>query len=281
MTLPYSQEGMRKSVRELPPLPQVVSELLIALQRDNARSDYFAGKLATDMALTAKVLKVANSPFYGVSGRVSSVSDAINVLGLRMLGAMVTTASVAAGFKRHTVPGFDFDGFWRHAIGTALCAQSIAQAMDRNDASAYVCGLLHDIGRLALVTYFPTQMEQALAWAHEHDCPTEQAEQQVFNTTHAEVGAMIAEQWRFGADIVQAIRCHHEVNLSGTDWLADVTQVADAVVHALDLSSAADEMVPSVSLQVWGRLHLDQGLIARAFDHTESQVHQICEMLTI
>jgi len=274
-------DAVHAKVRTLPALPQAVIELRSALKREDVAVDELAATISHDQALTAKTLRLANSSFYGVAGRVSSIRGAINILGLRTVATVATTAVVISSFDRTACAGFDFDGFWRHALATAFCAQELAAVTHMDGEAAFSAGLLHDIGRLALATYFPLELGQTLAWAAEHDVHAIEAERLMLNTDHAAVGGLIAEHWNFAPAIAEAIRCHHELPAHTTATLADLAHVADNMTHALDLSGLDEDMVPPLSLAAWERLALSPQQVQRIFERTERQAQGVRDSLTV
>jgi putative nucleotidyltransferase with HDIG domain len=281
MTPPaFQKEALLEKVRELPALPQVVLDLMAAFRREDVPMEQLATKLSRDQALTAKTLRLANSSFYGVAGRVASIRDALSILGLRTLSTVATTAAVMSSFERTACTGFDFDAFWRHSIATALCAQSLAELLDIHPGSAFTAGLLHDIGRLALASHFPEELGLAISWRIQHDVLALEAEQQILGIDHAAVGGMIAAHWRFTPDIVEAIQLHHDVPPHRKPALVDLAHLADNITHALDLSQEGDDMVPPISLDTWERLNLTPQQMEQVFKRTESQVKGICDALT-
>jgi putative nucleotidyltransferase with HDIG domain len=280
-SLALQPDMVHAKVRSLPALPQAVMELRAALKREDVAVDELARTISHDQALTAKTLRLANSSFYGVAGRVASIRDAINILGLRTVATVATTAMVISSFDRTACSGFDFDAFWRHAIATALCAQSLAQATRLDPEAAFTAGLLHDVGRLALATHFPLEMGQTLAWAARYDVFTLEAEQLMLGTDHTVVGGLIAGHWHFAPEIADAIQRHHAVPTQPRASLVDLIHVADNITHALDISALPEDMVPPLSLEAWQRLGLSATQIEDTLARTESQARQVCESLTV
>jgi len=272
MTSRPTLDAIRERVRNLPALPGVVLELDRALNSDTGSSDRIVRLIGGDAGLTAMALKLANSPFYGASGRVRSLRDAVQILGLRALSTAVMTAAVMARLQPADCPGLDTDAAWRQALGTALCAQRLAEPRGVDPCTAYTAGLLHDIGKLALATCFPEAYSAVLAWAARHDVPHLDAERELLGTDHAEVGAMLAEQWRFPRAIVDTLRRHHAVPDDAEDPLLDVVHVADAITHALDVAGAPDDAVPPLSPAAWRRLHPSDEELRRTFEHIEGRL---------
>lgn len=275
---PISRDELLAALRDLPPLPSVVLELVESLGHEELSATQYAVKISRDQALAAKTLRLANSSFYGRGRQVRSVAEAISVLGLRTLRGVVTAAGMAGSFRRH--PGFDHNAFWRHSIGSALCAQALAGELRRDDADlAFTVGLLHDIGRLALASAFAPAYAEVEQCRRNQDCPDGDAERAVLGIDHAEVGGLIARQWNFAPAIVDAIRQHHAPPDTAEVTLTGIAHVADAVAHALGLAGDADEAVPTLVLPVWAACGLDDAACMRLFAHTEMQFQTLCEAL--
>ena len=275
---PIAREELLAALRDLPPLPSVVLELIESLGQDELGAAHFADKISRDQALAARTLRLANSSFYGRGRQVRSVAEAIGVLGLRTVRVVVTAAGLAGSFRRH--PGFDHDAFWRHSIGSALSAQALSVELQRSDADlAFTVGLLHDIGRLAVASAFAPNYAQAERWRRETDCPACEAERAVLGFDHAEVGGLIALQWNFAPALVEAIREHHTPPTDAGLTLVGIAHVGDAIAHTLGLAGDADEAVPALVLPVWVACCLDDAACMRIFANTEAQFHALCEAL--
>jgi putative nucleotidyltransferase with HDIG domain len=271
---------LQRRIAQLPAWPRAAAQALAALRDDNSSADECARCIGHDQALTARVLRLANSAFYGVPGRVASVNSAIQMLGKRTLGAALTAATANAQFNAIACDGFNFDGFWRHAMATAIAAESIARVRLLDDEAAFTAGLLHDIGRLALAAHFPHETADVAALARAHDLQWLQAERMALTTDHAAVGATIAAQWRFPEVVQAAIAAHHQPEPSDSDAsMADVIHVADAMAHALDLAGDAHEAVPDVDPQAWQRLGLTTEQAAPLLQRIEQGVLALCNAL--
>lgn len=272
-------DAILRSVRELPALPAVVLELIQSLGDSNISAERLAAKISHDQAIAAKTLRLANSSFYGLPRQVTSIAEATAILGLRTLRSIATAAGLAEGFASSRCQGFDFDAFWRHSIGTALTARALAQRTRLDEDAAFTLGLLHDIGRLVLISAYPSEYAQAITFRTEQDCLMYVAERHFFGVDHAEVGGVIAEHWRFAPSIVTAITCHHRPPADTTKGLTDVVHVADNIAHGLDLSRKHDDMVPLLALDAWSRLGLSDAQCMEVFDVVSQQHDVVCHAL--
>ncbi len=284
MTMQVNSNELRQRVRDLAAMPQVVHEVLAAMRDAGVSIDAVAARVGHDPALVARTLRVANSPFYGLAGRIGSIRDALRVVGLRRLGTVLMAASVSDCFPPPACRGFVFKSFWGHSFATAICAQALAAACHLDEGSAFTAGLLHDIGRLVLATYYPRQLEAAIADAQLRDVAPLDGERAVLALDHCEVGAWVAAHWHFADVVVDAIGHHHEPpprDAAAAPTLGDLIHVADGIAHALDLTREPDEMVPPMALGAWTRLGLQPEAFLTVFTHTELASAAFSETLAI
>jgi putative nucleotidyltransferase with HDIG domain len=278
-THPLTLEQAIARLQDLPALPLVVTELLASFDDPEVELGEVARKIAIDQALAAKTLRLANSSFYGLQSKVRTISQAIAVLGFDSVRSLVVGAGVIGGFQEGRDKGFDFDGFWRHAIATALCARALARSAGCNPELAFVAGLLHDLGRLVLVTRFPEHYAEVLAQRTLRDCGLLDAEQAVLGLDHAQVGRALAQHWRIPEQICRAIANHHAPMQQDYGELPSVVHVANVVSHGLDLVGDDDELVPALVQGAWDSLHLSPAALRAVFAQAEAQFEDTCQIL--
>ena len=268
-----------KNLLELPSLPDVVMELLSSIDAEDVDISVLARKVSHDQALMAKTLRLANSPLYGLQVKVTTLTQAITFLGFQATRNLIIAAAVTGCFTEGKCAGFDFKGFWRHSIATAACAKVLARRMKFNQDYAFTAGLLHDIGRLVLVTSFPELYAQALALRQQRDCELIEAEREVLGIDHVAAGVALAGHWNFSDTMRLAIAHHHDPEQPGAGFLATIVHVANAIVHALDLARDEDDLVPAVSSVAWTALGLTEESYLHAFRETEMQFEEISAVL--
>ncbi|MES2150191.1 MAG: HDOD domain-containing protein [Pseudomonadota bacterium] len=272
-------EHLARRVRDLPSLSSVVVELLEAMERDDIDAQQLGAKIALDQSLTAKTLRLANSSFYGMSSRVTSMQQAITVLGFHSIRGLVTACAVTGSFRPDQAGGLDFTAFWRHSLATAVGARLLAREYGIAPESAFTAGLLHDIGVLVLATGQGEDYAGVLAWQRKHDCPRIDAERAVLGIDHAQAGAALAVHWKFPAAIAEAVAAHHAPPTDGAPSLALVLHAASAFAHALDLSACEDELVPPLSQQAWDLLALSERQTSALFRDTEASFAELSQIL--
>lgn len=278
LNLPITATKLLACLKRLPSLPAVATDLLRSFDDPNADVESLVRKMALDPALSADALRLANSSFYGLRGKVSNLHDAILVLGLRQLRTVVVTAAVIKTLH----PGSaccNLSSFWRHSLGVALSARQLALETGEPAELAYLAGLLHDIGRLALACCFPDAVCEADSYRSRHDCHRFEAERDVLGLDHADAGRTITERWHFPPAIQEAVAAHHAPEHVHGDSLAGLVHVADVMAHALDLSADPNDRVPPLSAMAWKRLGLDWPDFAIVLARVEQSHRELVPLL--
>ena len=273
MTL-LSRDQLIDHLNALPPLPPVVSEMITSFGDEEVNIAQVSRQIAHDQGLTARVLRVANSPFYGLQNKVGTINDALVVLGFRAVRSMVITLGVNGAFRVDQCPGFDVQAYFRHGIGAALAARALAPRAGKNADLAFTAALLHDVGQLVLASSFAEPYAQVLKYRKKHDCTPVVAERDILGIDHAEVGAILAETWRFPEGLHQAIAWHHSPAGQLADSLANLVHIADAFAHALGLSVTPEEMVMAIDRTAWERLALDEQKCARVLAEIDTNFEE-------
>ena len=268
-----------RTLQDLPSLPAVVMELLGSIDQEDVDISVLAKKVSHDQALTAKTLRLANSSLYSLQVKVTTIQQAITFLGFQTTRNLITAAAVTGCFAQGQCAGFSHKAFWRHSIATAACCKVLARRMRVNQDYAFTAGLLHDIGRLVLVSTFPQQYEEVLAHQRRTDSALLDAEREVMGVDHVVAGAALAQHWNFSDTMKTAIACHHDPDAPGAGLLAMIVHVANAIVHALDLVGDEDELVPTVSSSAWTALGLNEEAYLHVFRETELQFEEITLIL--
>jgi putative nucleotidyltransferase with HDIG domain len=221
-----------EGVDELPAMPAVAARIL-GFSDELVSIHEMARVIATDPVLTASLLRVANSAYYGFARRLSTVHEAVLLLGFKQVRQVAVGASLISAWKRHSgaADGFDLDLFWGHSLAVAVMAETGARKFNAGrPEEAFTAGLVHDVGALALRQAMPVEFHEALAMARRSGIAMWDAELERVGFTHAELGGLLAERWNLPARIVEAVARHHEALATpASDGLAGVVAFADRV----------------------------------------------------
>lgn len=189
--------------KALPPAPKVAGQLIETLDNEDADLQTLADLIETDPVLTAKVIRQANSAFFGLLRPVNHPRQAIASLGLVKVRAMALAALLQDGFQH--APGIDLERFWRYSLTTANLARNVAAPLGVDDNAVYTAGLIHAIGELVMHVGMPEAMSTVNDRVSAFDLRRAAAEKAQFGYSYAEVGAALAREWRFPKRIVVAM----------------------------------------------------------------------------
>jgi len=220
-----------RSIKDLPPMPQVVIKIQQLISDLNSDTTKLAGIIESDQAIAAKVLKMANSAFYGMSGKISSIHQASLLLGYQTLGEIVTMAG-AAGILKGNMPGYGYDSqeLWQHSLSVAFTAKMIAEMKNKDLIhEAHTAGLIHDVGKIILDSYVVENKVQISAYMAQEEETFLDAETHFFGFDHADIASEICRTWKIPEKITLAIGCHHQPSRSNGDELSYILHVADGI----------------------------------------------------
>jgi putative nucleotidyltransferase with HDIG domain len=212
-------ETIIESAQQLPPFPAVIQRALTLINDPKSSVSAVVETIQYDQAITANVLRICNSPFYGLRQPVSSLQEAVMLIGFDPLLEIVL-GSVAGSSLGESIPGYDLEAgeLWKHSISSALLSQIISQRLQwAQDHMIFTAALIHDIGKVMLNTYVKDQLLTIKELVKTKKMSFLAAEKEVLGIDHAELSALISEHWNFPKEIVQAIRYHHTPLLAPTD----------------------------------------------------------------
>ena len=222
-------------------LPDVYMKLQKLIRKPQTSIDDIAELISIDAALTARLLKIANSSFYSFPAEVGTISRAINLIGTDQLMSLILATSVAGSFSGVPAEVIDMDSFWRHNVDTALLARALAGACKQPDIERlFVAGLLHNVGKLIALTEMPDQSLQALLL--EEDERPWQKQSEVLGFTFAECGAELLSVWELPSSLINTVRFQHMPGLAGDDELsAALLNIASRAASAMEQETCATE----------------------------------------
>lgn len=196
----------------LPALPETYNRLVKELEEPEATVQSIGRIIQSDLAMTAKVLQLVNSAYFGLRQRVGSAIHAVTLLGLDTIKSLVLVSGIFSQAKVKRLPFFSLDTLWQHSMAVGAGAQAIckvAQANENMTKDAFTAGLLHDVGTLILAEYCPDSYKNVVTRSVTKDVPLSQAEQDEFGCTHAGIGAYLLGLWGLHDSLVEAVAFHH------------------------------------------------------------------------
>lgn len=218
-------ETLLTQPKALPPAPKVAGKLIDTLDDPDADLVTMGSLIESDPVLTAKIIRQANSAFFGLLRPVSHPREALSMLGMVKVRAMAITALLQEGF--HHATGIDMDSFWRYSLTTANLARYVAAPLSIEDAAVYTAGLIHSIGELVMHVGMPEAMQKLNEDMSPFDLRRADAEQNLFGYNYAQVGAALAKEWRFPKRMVAGLENHlHPFDGENIEPIAAVVHLA-------------------------------------------------------
>lgn len=220
----------------LPSIPSLYREIVEALQDPEVSMAAVGRIIGRDISMSAQILKLVNSAFFGLRRRVSSPDEAASYLGLDTLRSLVLSLNAFSQFDGVTVEGFSFSDLWQHSLQTGAAAKAVAlcEQADRKLADeAFVSGLLHDTGKVVMAANFPERYAEVVRLEKAEGLDPCEAERRVFGASHPDVGGYLLGLWGLPVPVVEAIAFHHRPRLGAERTFSPLTavHVADAFMH--------------------------------------------------
>lgn len=249
LTLPNQAQVKRivSQVDNLKPLPSSITRALKMMDDPEASFDQLVSILQVDQALTVRILKQANSAYYGFRAPASTLQEGIIRLGMRRLKNILLTLSFSSTLGRR-LAGYNLGhgDLWRHSVAVAMVAQRLAERVHyANVDEAYVAGLLHDLGKLVLDQHFKIDWTQVLEAGREFQLSLIDVEEKLFEMNHAQVGGELAQRWELPVELIDAIAYHHMPVMAKTAAkLTAIVHIADIIALRLGIGLTDEAFLP-------------------------------------
>ncbi len=267
-------------IRELPTLPSVVDRILRLVSSPDTTAQDLNKIIANDMSLSSKILRLANSAFYGLSRKVDTITEAVVYLGFNMVKAMALSVSVFDLFRGSgtSYKYFSREALWRHAIACGVTSRIISRKIKHgNPETIFMSGILHDIGKVIVDHYSHQEFREILAYAEAEQVFIKDAEEHVLGVNHAKVGYWLAEWWKLPEVISDPIYYHHNPAVYRVNTGVAIVHVANALCRQLQLGNSGDELFLDVDPEVLSFLNLPISFLAEI----ESQIREELEKADI
>ena len=228
----FRKKVLRK-LKDLPPMPQIVFKARQVISDPDSEMSELSDLLESDQAIATKVLKLANSAYYGLSGKVSSIRHASSLLGYNALGQLISMVGGASVLGK-TLGGYDLDsaGTWRHSLLTASASRILAlKKKPELESDAFSAGLIHDVGKLVLDSYVLDRKEEFERLTSGGRNSMLAAEQRLLGLDHADIGYEVCRHWNIPETISQAIKYHHDPSKSDQDILSYIVFMANSIAN--------------------------------------------------
>ncbi|MDA8139127.1 MAG: HDOD domain-containing protein [Desulfobacteraceae bacterium] len=279
-----SQEMLSKIDRidiKLPEVPSLVFELNEIIADPMSSANGIAAVVNKSPSLTATLLKIVNSAFYGFRSKIDSISRAVMLIGPREVSNMALGITIMEIFQDIPKEVMDVASFMEHNLACGVVARILAAHanIQQHTEQLFISGMLHDIGRLILCKYFPELAKLAFMEAQRSTIPLLKAEQNVLGCTHVHLGKRLLNKWKLPLALENNVYYHHHPSSAPNPAMAAVLQLADMVVHGLGIGNSAEQIVPSFDVKAWERVSLPASAFGSLINQAEHQLESFRDVL--
>lgn len=269
---------------DLPSLPAPVAAAMDTLNNPRSSARDLSEVLQLDQSLTSRVLRVANSAFYGLPRRIDNLSHAVAILGYgyeAIRDIILLTSlfeAVRQGAKGATL---DRELFWAHAVASGAGAKVVgARVGIGRSGEAFLGGLLHDIGKVILDAFLHEEYAPVVQRAREKDLLLIEAEDEVLGANHTDFGHWLAENWNLPHNLTAAVAYHHDPSQSKEHFMmASAVHLGDILARAMEAGHGGDDLIPPVNHRSWAALHLKPALLDKIMTEVEEEISRTQEHL--
>lgn len=240
-------------------LPAVALKFSEAIQNPMTTNQDLENIISEDSALASRVLRISNSAMFNFPSKIDTVSKAISIIGQQQVHDIILACSLIKIFGQIDQDLIDMEQFWRHNLAVAAASRVIAAIRRENNIERFfIAGLLHDIGRLVLLSERTSKMNVVLESCRDDEKFIYAEEKNIFGFDHAYLGALLLKKWQLPAILANAVQYHHSPSLSsGFTIEAGIVHVADIIAHALNYGASGEHYVPMIDAKVWGSIDID------------------------
>lgn len=260
----------------LPSLPEIFGELTEVLGDPRSSAFHVANVISKDPNLSARLLKIVNSAFYGFPSKIDTISRAVMIVGSKQLSTLALGTSVIHIFRDIPPDLVDMKSFWQHSVACGIGARMLASYKNlANTERLFVAGLLHDIGRILIYKHFPQDGRETLLKARQARCLLRSAEIELLGFDHAQIGGDLLKKWMLPPTLERAVADHHQPADSQYAVEAAAVYLADILVNALGIGTSGERYVPPLFPEVWQEIGLPLEAISKIVPFIDRQIEEI------
>jgi len=261
---------------KLASLPSIFLQVQEALNNPRSSASYVAEVISKDASLAAKLLKLANSAFYGYPQKIETLTRAVTIVGATQLTSLAVGISVVEMFK-DLPETINMESFWKHSLACGILARLLAGQCNRNlnEERFFVAGLLHDLGRLFMLKNYPQQVQASLSASQNGGELLVPVENRLWGLNHAVIAGELFRMWKFPATLEMAVRHHHQPLTAQSPLEPGLIHVADILAHSLNLGNSGAWYIPPLEKEIWEMVALPETILPVLAATADSQLAEI------
>jgi putative nucleotidyltransferase with HDIG domain len=271
-------ELVRRSLK-LSSLPEVYLKINAVLNDPNSSFADIAEVIKSDVSLSARLMKIVNSAFYGYPAKIDTITHAVSIIGTWQLRDLALSTTILSAFKGVPEKHISMDSFWRHSITCGIAARLIAiQKGDPNPERLFLAGILHDIGRLIFMENLPEKGKIIMEQYQGGHTELYKLERDVIGFDHTDIGAALMDHWNLPDNLKEVIAYHHNpLEAPNFEYQASIIHLADIVAKCMQSDASLDRLVPYLKPESWEKVGLKDSFLPLLWNRIDSQYNPTIE----
>ena len=270
------RRDLPEMVDKMPAFSQSVHRVIQLTSDINSDPKLLVEVIQHDPILMMRILKLVNSPYFGLAQKISSVNHAIVYIGINTVKNLALSAAVVGVLPSTNAAGFDLDGFLQHSLSTAIIARILARKsgiQERDVFDFFLSGLLHDFGKIVFAHFLPHEFKKALTMAREEGVHLYEAEQKVFNADHTQIGSLLGEKWHLPLHLVACLRGHHGQDQDDSLLIAAVS-AANQISKEFKLGYSGENIIEDIPKKISELLGGDKADIIASLGDVQAEMEK-------
>jgi HD-like signal output (HDOD) protein len=271
-------------IKDLPTLPDVINKVLALVGDENTSAKKLGSLISYDQAISSRLLKVANSAYYGFMKKVATAQHAIVILGFKEVKSLVLGIAVFDTMKgASSETSLMREDFWMHSMGSALAGQIICKKVGGTDLeSTFTASLLHDIGKLVLDVFLTREYAKVLEKVRLNGVSVLEAEEEVMGFSHADVGGWLCERWKFPPLLTFPISFHHQVEKVDKNYMqmTSIIHLADILCKRAHIGNSGDNKIPTIQIPAQKYLNMKEDDLERIIEELKQEEDKAMSFLS-
>jgi putative nucleotidyltransferase with HDIG domain len=280
-----STQELVSEVSDLVSLPEVYQRVNTVIENPQSTADSVGKVISQDPALTARLLKIANSPFYGFASEIETVSKAVAVLGTKKIRDLVLASSLSSVFDGISSDLVSMQAFWKHSVFCGLIARNIAfETRKAQGEFVFIAGLLHDIGKLVICSKLPDLAREASLMVAEGagNIALNDAEQKIMGFDHAQVGGELVQHWKLPVSLQECVEYHHDPGKAKDNPVeVAIVSMANIITNFAEQETGADFDPAKIDPLAWQVTGLESELIEPLISGAQAQISEVQSLLSM
>ena len=269
---------VKESIEKMPPLSPVVHKIINVANDVTASAQDLTDVIQLDPVLTAKVIRMVNSAYFGLPQEIKSLKHAVVMLGINTIKNVALSSAMMGQIALKQQGEMDGENFWKHSLGVGVASKLIARKLgvdDKYTEEYFIAGLIHDIGKVLINNFFPEEMNDIVSLSAEKKGNITDLEKQRLGLSHEEIGIAIGKKWTFENNLLYAVGRHHYPVIKGESAIFSmIVCIADTFAKVMKIGFSGNSVIEPVPEEIWSTLQINEEDVFGALSTLNNEIEK-------